>query len=330
MEFKTQMGGRGGAAQTYPTVLSLTSDAINTNDVVTSQIDNLLMLFPGAFSGTPATGLQETVLIHTTKDSTTVDRFMAEFSGENAVKDFKPSGKEMPLAIRLVGKFKTAFPDGKPKDATPAEDKKDGDKKDEKKNEPAEASLKESKQDTAVILVGDSDILYDNYGAQIGNLMGQRIMIPINGNFSFVQNAVEQMTGDNNLIAVRSRATQSRPFTRVRQIQAKADARFRDTIAQLEKSKEEAQTRLNELQRTKQDSSQRFIVSPEQQAEIDKFKKTQAEASRKLKDVRKDLRKEVDSLENDLKWANILGMPAAVTLAGILIALLKRKKTAAK
>jgi seryl-tRNA synthetase len=138
------------------------------------------------------------------------------------------------------------------------------------------------------------------------------------------------MTGDNNLIAVRSRATQSRPFTRVRQIQAKADARFRDTIAQLEKSKEEAQTRLNELQRTKQDSSQRFIVSPEQQAEIDKFKKTQAEASRKLKDVRKDLRKEVDSLENDLKWANILGMPAAVTLAGILIALLKRKKTAAK
>src|SRR5206468_1454559 len=136
------------------------------------------------------------------------------------------------------------------------------------------------------------------------------------------QNAVEQMSGDNNLIAVRSRATQRRPFTKMLKIQAKADERFRDTIAQLEKSKEEAQTRLNELQKTKQDSSQRFIISPEQQAEIDKFKKTQAEASRKLKEARKDLRKEVDSLENNLKWANILGMPAAVTLAGILLAVL--------
>ena len=331
MVYKTQMGGRGSAPQTFPTVLSLPADAINTNDVVTSQIDNLLMLFPGAFSGTPAAGLQETVLIHTTKDSTNVDRFMAEFSGENAVKDFKPSGKEMPLAIRLVGKFKTAFPDGKPKDATPpADEKKEGENKDEKKAETAEAGLKESKQDSAVILVGDSDILYDNYGAQIGNMLGQRIMIPINGNFSFVQNAVEQMTGDNNLIAVRSRATQSRPFTKMRQIQAKADEKFRDKISQLEKSKEEAQNRLNELQKTKQDSSQRFIISPEQQAEVDKFRKTQAEVSRDLKNVRKDLRKEVDSLENSLKWANILGMPAAVTLVGILLAVLKRKKTAAK
>jgi ABC-type uncharacterized transport system involved in gliding motility auxiliary subunit len=289
-----------------------------------------MMLFPGAFSGTPATGLQETVLVHTTKDSTTVDRFMAEFSGENAVKDFKPSGKEMPLAIRLVGKFKTAFPDGKPKDTAASRRKEGRENKDEKKEAAAAAGLKESKQDSAVILVGDSDILYDNYGAQIGNMLGQRIMIPINGNFSFAQNAVEQMGGDNNLIAVRSRATQRRPFTKMLKIQAKADERFRDTIAQLEKSKEEAQTRLNELQRTKQDSSQRFIISPEQQAEIEKFKKTQAEASRKLKEARKDLRREVDKLENTLKWANILGMPAAVTLAGILLAVLKRKKTAAK
>jgi seryl-tRNA synthetase len=116
----------------------------------------------------------------------------------------------------------------------------------------------------------------------------------------------------------------------MRQIQAKADEKFRDKIRELEKSKEEAQNKLNELQRTKQDANQRFIVSPEQQAEIDKFRKTQGQVSKDLKEVRKNLRKEVDSLENTLKWANILGMPAAVALAGIVLALLKRKKTAAK
>ena len=65
-------------------------------------------------------------------------------------------------------------------------------------------------------------------------------------------------------------------------------------------------------------------------AEIDKLRQKQVEVNRDLKKVQKDLRKEVNSLENTLKWANILGMPAAVALAGIVLALLKRKKTAAK
>ena len=328
MVYKTQMGGRGGAPQVYPTVLSLSGEAINTNDVVTSQISDLVMLFPGAFSGTPAAGLQQTVLVQTTKESTTVDRFMAEFSGENAVKDFKASGKNMPLAVRLVGKFKTAFPDGAPKDATPPEEKKEGEA--EKKDEPTAAGLKESKQDTAVILVGDSDFLADQFSAQVFNFAGQKIMQPLNGNFSFVQNLIEQLSGDNNLIAVRSRATLKRPFIKVRELQAKADEQFRAKLQELQKERDDVQTRVNELQRTKQDANQRFIISPEQQAEIEKFRKRQVEVNRELKQVQKSLRKEVNSLETNLKWANILGMPAAVTLAGILLAILKRKKTAAK
>jgi len=74
----------------------------------------------------------------------------------------------------------------------------------------------------------------------------------------------------------------------------------------------------------------RSILSPEQQAEIAKFQQKQSQVRKELKDVRKDLRREVDSLENRLKWTNILAMPAFVTVAGISLALVKRKKTAAK
>lgn len=318
MVYKTQMGGRGQQPQTIPSILSLTAEAINTNDVATSQIDSLLMLFPGSFSGTPAAGLQQTVLLTSSPESQLIDRFMAEFSGEQAGKDFVSSGKKQTLALRLMGKFKTAFPEGAPKTA--------GDTNAPASTEPA---LKESAQDTAVILVGDSDMIYDHYAAQVGNLMGQRIVMPINGNLSLMQNFVEQLSGDNNLITVRSRATQSRPFDVIRKRQAKADAMFRDRIKQMQKDVQDAQTRLNELQRNKE-SNQRFILSPEQQTEIDKLRKKQAEGGRELRKVQKDLKKEVDSLENSLKWANILGMPAAVTVAGISLALFKRKKTAAK
>ncbi len=186
--------------QVAPAVLSLNPQGINKEDVVTSQLDSLLIPFAGVFTGTPATGLKETVLLHTTPDSQLVEGFAAQFSGEQITKDFKPSGTPQKLAIRLSGKFKTAFPDGKPVE-------KEADKKDEKKDEKkTEDSLKETKGDNAVILVGDSDILYDQFCVQVQNFFGQKVVIPRNGNLNLVQNMVEQMAGDSNLIEVRSRA----------------------------------------------------------------------------------------------------------------------------
>jgi hypothetical protein len=61
-----------------PTVLALNETAINKDDVVTAQADNLLMAFCGAFSGTPAEGLTKTVLIKSSKRSELVDPMMAQ------------------------------------------------------------------------------------------------------------------------------------------------------------------------------------------------------------------------------------------------------------
>jgi hypothetical protein len=46
--------------------------------------------------------------------------------------------------------------------------------------------------------------------------------------------------------------------------------------------------------------------------------------------MRRNLRKDIDALQNRLKWINIAGMPFLVTLGGIIIAMVKRKKTAAR
>jgi ABC-type uncharacterized transport system involved in gliding motility auxiliary subunit len=322
---RINMGGRPAAA---PAVLSLTQEAVDTNDVVTSQIDNLLVPFAGVFSGTPVEGLKRTVLLKSSPKSQLVDTMMAEFAGENVSKDFAASGREQALAIRLTGKFKTAFPDGKPKDTT--EEKKDEAKTDsEKKEATAETALKESTSDGAVVLVGDADFLNDQVCVQVQNFFGQRIVIPQNGNLNFVQNVVEQLGGDSNLIAVRSRATMNRPFTVVKKMQAEAEDQYRGKIKDLEKQLADTQQKLNELQ-AKKEGNQRFILSPEQQEAIKKFRQEQAKINRELKQVRRNLRQEIESLETRLKWLNIAGMPFLVTLSGITLALIKRKKTAAK
>ena len=98
----------------HPAVLALNENAVNKDDVVTAQADNLVMAFAGAFSGPPADGLTRTVLIKSSKRSRLVEAMMAAMGGQIASK-FVSSGTEYSLAIRLTGKFKTAFPGGKPK-----------------------------------------------------------------------------------------------------------------------------------------------------------------------------------------------------------------------
>jgi ABC-type uncharacterized transport system involved in gliding motility auxiliary subunit len=155
------------------------------------------------------------------------------------------------------------------------------------------------------------------------------LVSPMNANLDFAQNLVEQMAGDNNLIGVRSRASLSRPFIRVKQLEAKAVAQGEAKIAELQQSLNDTQQRLGELQQRKS-QDQRFILSAEQRAEIENFRKREAEVSRELRQAQKDLRREVVSLETRLTWLNILAMPLGVTVAGITIAAIKRKKTSAK
>ncbi len=316
MNYKMQLGGRTGEPQDAPAFLSVTADGINKDDIATSQIEDIWLPFVGAFTGTPVTGLKETVLLKSTTDSQLVEGFMAQMSGENIMKNFKPSGTRYAMAVRLTGKFKTAFPDGEPKD-------------EKETNQVTTATLKEGKGDNTVILVGDADMLYDQFTLRQMQTPFGNLAMQMNGNLNFAQNAVEQLTGDNNLIAVRSRATQNRPFTLVKKMQAEANEAYQSKIKEFEDSLAETRQRLSELQQAKQ-GSQRFILSPEQQAQIENLRKKEAEINMQLKDVRKKLRQDIDSLETRLKWINILVMPAIVCLCGLTLAVYKRKRTSAK
>jgi ABC-type uncharacterized transport system involved in gliding motility auxiliary subunit len=324
-EFEMVLGGGDGAEARRPTWLSLTVKGLNADDIVTSQIDNVWYFAGGTFSGTPTDGLKQTVLLKSSPESGFVEGFLANLSPESAMKDFKPSGKEQALALRLTGKFKTAFPAGDPNQTSPETNAGDT-------NAPAKVdnALKESKLETTVILVGDSDMVHDNFTIQdqqtpFGNWRRQ-----LNANLNFAQNAVEQLAGDNNLIAVRSRAVLNRPFEVVRKKEAEAAQRFQGVVDGLQKKAEAAQQRINELQAQKSDQNQRFILSPEQQAELAKLETQSVETDKELRRVKKDLAREVDSLKTSLTWWNIFAMPVLVTAGGITLAIYKRKLTAAK
>lgn len=312
--------GEGMEAQ-RPTWLSLTPEGLDKDDIVTSQIDNVWYFNGGSFSGTPAEGLKQTVLLKSTTQAGLVEGFLASMSPQAAMKDFKSGGKELALAIRLTGKFKTAFPNGNPIATETGTNAPAA---------PKEESLKEGKTESTVILVGDADMIQDNFTIQDSQTPFGNWRRQLNANLNFAQNAVEQLAGDDNLIAVRSRATLNRPFEVVRKKEAEAGEKFQGVVEELQKKAEEANKRISELQAQKSDNNQRFIITPEQQAELAKLEKESVETDKKLRAVKKDLAREVDSLKTTITWWNIFAMPALVTIGGITLAIYKRKLTAAK
>jgi len=210
--------------------------------------------------------------------------------------DYKPAGHPYLIAARLTGKLKTAFPERK-----------------------GDGALAESKDDAQVVLVADTDILSDRMWVQVRQFLGQSIMNAFANNGDFAVNALDNLAGSSDLIAIRGRATSQRPFTTVEAIKRSADERFRAKEQDLQRELSDTERKLTELQSAKsQDQAQ--ILSPEQKTELDNFLKRKVDIRKELRAVRRQLDAEIESLGTRLKIINILLMPLLVTFGALAFA----------
>ena len=303
-----------GAGQRYtPTVLTLNRTAFNKDDVVTSQIETLLYAFGGAFDVKPVEGLKVTELVKGSPNSMLVDNIVSTVSGEAAMKGFQPDNKSRPLALRLTGKFKTAFQDGKPKS--------------DKKNSKEEPFLKETASENSVILVADVDMLNDGAAVDVQEVFGRRIVVPSNGNIAFAQAMVEQFTSGDVLTSLRSRATSFRPLTVVREMEAEAQKQYFGRLKSLEDELQKTNEKLQELQKARGAGAKSAqLMTPEQQLEIENFRKRVTETRHELKELRKNLRQDSEALVFWTKVVNIVLIPFLVVLIGLAVFFVKRRK----
>ena len=310
----------GQGPRRTPTVLGLDRTAFDPHDVVTSQIDSLLYPFGGAFTVKPVAGLKATVLVHSSRNSMLVSDSVATAAGDAATKDFKPSGKEWPLALRLTGRFRTAFPSGPP----PAGGK-------DKTGAPAVAQLKESAKENSVVVVGDADMLADGAAVDVQEVFGRKIIVPSNGNLAFAEDLVDQFASGDALIALRSRASSFRPLTVVRRMEADAQKQYLGKIQALQADLEQTSAKLAQLQRARGPGARSAqILTPQEQAELDRFRTQVAETKLELKELRKRLRRDAESLVFWTKVVNIALMPILVSIFGVGVALVRRRKQSAE
>lgn len=304
-----------------PAYLALGKKAFNQEEIVTRDLGSIRMPYAGSFDvSNLATGLTAKELISSSDQAKLVDGMSSQFNGEKIMDSFltgsedgKPTGtNKFALAVKISGTFTTAFPDGKP-DSSGDEEESDEEKTTNSNH------LKQSESENHVCLIGDTDLLSEEHF-----LIQQRFLL--SQNVSFVQNIVDHF-GDDTLINIRSR-NQDRPFTTIMDLEKEAQSKFEDKLKKLEAEQQAILQEKTKLESTGEGQNQ-FTLSIDPEALKD-IQKKELEKRKQIREIRKELRSEIDLIQLQIKLANIVSMPALVIIAGIIFFVRKRKVTAAK
>jgi ABC-type uncharacterized transport system involved in gliding motility auxiliary subunit len=324
----TALGGnRQGLA-----VLSLPQSSMPQKDnVITKDLGSVVFFLPGAFSRTSGSGVSVNTLIRSSTEAGFVDAVRASQIDPSLATSLKPEGKAFDLVTHLSGKFKTAFPKGKPTaegEEPKEEEKKEGEE--EKKDEAAKPThLTESVQDGNVFLIADVDAFYDRFAYNVQNFGGMQMASPMNGNATMLFNIIDQAVGSKHLIGSRSRSALRRPFTVVQEMEAEFNKNVGAKITEFETKQKDAQQKLSELQAQKTQGNELYL-SPEQEAEIRKLREEQVNYARMIRDQQKELRRQKDELGGRITLLNVAAMPALVVLFGFGLFLKRRSSTRAR
>ena len=309
--------------------LSLHNERMSSDDVTTADLNIMALYCAGRLK--PVVGATTTVqpLFSTSKESQEIDTFQMQMlqmgRGPSMFLDnFVPSNTEMHLAVRVSGEASSAYPDGKPEVPADSEsldfedpDSEDPDAGDEPRDA-GESTEHLATGDVNVIVVGDADMLADALWVQMRQFLNMRVPSVHAENGQFVLNAVENMSGSSELISLRTRGGSQRPFTKKIELEERAGDAFRAKEQELEAELRDTEQQINDLQQEK-DGASAMILSPEQQQAIAKFEERRLEIRKELREVRHQLRKDIESLGAWLKFMNILLVPGLIIAGAVVI-----------
>lgn len=285
--------------------VNLDSDSLDHDDVVSAGLDNLAFATSGMLAPSEGAGTTFTPLVQSSDMAMPFasNRFAMLRNPEELYREMEPTGERYTLAARVTGPAKSAYPEG-------IEGQQDG--------------LKEA-SNINLIVVADTDVLADRMWVQVQDFFGQRIPQPFASNANFVINALDNLSGSEALISVRSRGRFSRPFTVVEALQRQAEVRLQDKEQVLQQRLTETEQKLASLQQS-DDPSKVFELTPEQQATVQQFLNEKIRLRKELREVRYQLNAEIEQLAGQLKFINIGLVPLLLTLLGLGLMLLRRRR----
>ncbi len=294
---------------TNPLALILTPEQISRNNPLFANLNSVAMYFAAPLTLTPVPDVTHEVLLRSSTNSELVNSLNSE-RVESVIRNFKSGHRSHPLAVRIAGKLPSAYPSGSP-DPILADRK---------------THLAKGAAEAEIFLFSDSDMLFNDLCVTTAvDALGQKTYVRSNDNVSLIQNIMERLCGGCELASIRGRLPMSRPLTMVNEMKAAAELKYKNRILKLEQEFREVQARFNYLKRIETESGGRNFTN-EQKAELRAFRIRLTDASRELKMLRGELKRDLNLLENRIRLINLLLVPLLVSLAGILWSVIRLSK----
>lgn len=297
------------AVVNYLPWLAMPQTSFERTDGIFNQISSLLFASAGALTPVTEAGTSFQPLIASSPRSAMIE--VKKLRNPNPIQllqTFLPDGQQRVLAARMRGEAKSSFKDGRPKDVTA-------------KGEHIAAGP------VNILAVSDADMLFDSFWAEVGQSNGRQVVIPRAGNANFLINAIQDMAGGQALAGLRGRGVEQRLFTRVAQLRADANARFRQQEQLLNKRLQETQKKLTDLLSRSKDGE--VTLSEAEQKGIEDFRTEMFTVRKSLREVQRNLRADIDALGTRVKAVNIAIVPLIIALLGFFLLWRRRSRASA-
>lgn len=317
-------------------------------DIITNRLETINIATSGVLAPAEGASTSFEPLMQSSSNSMLMDRALLEDVMDPSVlfDEFSATPESYVMAARVSGVIDSAFPDGRPvqeeeapetseetseeaaeetadevadNSANPAQPLEtadaDSSAADEAavEEEPLPAHIPQSQGMANILLFADTDLLTDRLWVQVAQFLGQRIPQPFANNGDLIINSLDNLSGGADLVSIRSRGRYSRPFTRVLELQREADDRLRVEEAELLDRMAETEQALAELN-SDEEGNPIGQVTPEIQAEIDRFNAELVDTRRRLRDVQYQLTEDIERLGSNLKAINTALIPALLTI----------------
>ncbi|MFM9940244.1 MAG: Gldg family protein [Hyphomicrobiaceae bacterium] len=345
-------GGRGAQVSQYLAWLQIGKEYINEKDPLAASIEKLHLASAGTIVKVDGATTVVQPILESSHKAGFINTDMVRFQPNpiGILNAFQPAntGRHI-LAARISGDAKSAFPDGAPKPEEKPKDAAAPGAPEKSLQEKVEEKLKEAKEKEAaekakseparthiatgkvnVVLIGDADMLHDQFWVEVRDFLGQQVPVPQAHNAAFVVNALEQLAGGAALSDLRGRGISERPFDRVVRLRRSAEQKFRQQEEGLALKLKDIQEKVSKMEArggVAEGSGQPAIMLSEKDKQtIDTFKSEMIATRHELRNVKAALRTDIDNLDRRLRFINIAVVPLLIGLGGLALALTRRNR----
>lgn len=290
-----------------PLFFAVPKDGLDSADLMTAWLNRGVNFgMAGSLSWSEREGVTATRLAQTTAETARLpsERALMRPTPYELLRDWRQgAGRIETIALRLSGNLSTAFPNGPPEGAPPAAD--------------GSARLTASAAPAQLVIVADTDFLADDF-----YVTPQGAAFADNG--AFALNAIDVLDGSDALVSLRSRAPSLRPMTRVDEMETQARRRIEQRQDVLQTQLQQTESRLAELQARGRGSG--FFagdlgaeLTAEERTEIDRFRNQMVEVRAELRELERNLRSDINSLQTLVVFVNVWLAPLLVAGAGLFL-----------